>query len=337
MPSISSYTRLLHKGYPLDKSIYNRLDSLETNSDIEDLANVCSQHRGIDGNCAHFTLNYLAANPDFDQIQKEDYSSYHYQDIQDTLNAYENSDKVVEIVKEGIKENIFSTEFHGREHINVNRWMALLNQELNKFHDAFKERTFTINNRPNSSGHEDCLDAFDNSINMIYEPISSILETGVDLHTKIWGKKPKSFIAPCYIWDKSIEKCLVSLGLQYIQGTNTQRYYDTSNHLKKKYHYLGQENRFRQIYLIRNCFFEPAAEGVDKALDRAKSEIVKNLNMGIPAIVCSHRVNYMSRLNETNKTKNLEALNQLLGFIKNRYSDVEFYSSSDLGNLIKEN
>jgi hypothetical protein len=53
-----------------------------------------------------------------------------------------------------------------------------------------------------------------------------------------------------------------------------------------------------------------------------------------PAIIGTHRVNYIGSIVEKNRTVNLKFLSELLRAIVKRWPDVEFLSTSQLGSLI---
>ena len=57
---------------------------------------------------------------------------------------------------------------------------------------------------------------------------------------------------------KNTEMCWHSEGIRYIQGGGAQTIGKKSDGENiKRYHYLGEKNSFGQIYLTRNCLFEP--------------------------------------------------------------------------------
>ena len=58
--------------------------------------------------------------------------------------------------------------------------------------------------------------------------------------------------------------------------------------------------------------------------------------MNRPAIISSHRVNYVGFLDERNRDKNLKLLKTLLDKILNKWPDVEFLSSDEMGLIINE-
>jgi hypothetical protein len=68
------------------------------------------------------------------------------------------------------------------------------------------------------------------------------------------------------------------------------------------------------------------------------NEALKQINLAFkykkPAIISSHRVNYIGSLNSKNRTHNIRKLNNLLMAITKQWEDVEFMSSDQLINLI---
>ena len=67
-------------------------------------------------------------------------------------------------------------------------------------------------------------------------------------------------------------------------------------------------------------------------------ECFNNINYSFllkkPAIISSHRLNFMGGLNLKNREENLMLLEELLSNIIRKWPQVEFFSSDDLGNII---
>jgi len=104
----------------------------------------------------------------------------------------------------------------------------------------------------------------------------------------------------------------------------------------KKYHYQGQKNSLGQRYLIRNAFFEPT---INPIFDW-ESDCLKRIDLAFkfrkPAVISSHRLNYMGYLNPKNRSENLIKLKSLLTKIKKHWPEVIFLSSNQLGNLMNK-
>ncbi len=103
---------------------------------------------------------------------------------------------------------------------------------------------------------------------------------------------------------------------------------------KKKVHFLGKRNSFGQRYLIRNCFFEPSLSGSADAVERCMARIAIAFRWNKPAVICSHRINYIGSLDRSNREKSLALLKELLEKIIHKWPEVEFMTSDKLGDII---
>jgi hypothetical protein len=104
---------------------------------------------------------------------------------------------------------------------------------------------------------------------------------------------------------------------------------------RRVFHYLGQKNKYNQKYITRNYFFEPSSGGKDW-VNSCLKDIDIVFNWKKPAIISSHRVNYIGSLNEENRSKGLRQLRQLLNKMIEKWPEVEFMTSSELGKLMQK-
>lgn len=337
MPSKNVYSILLQKGYSVDKCPYNTFDSLENNEDLEKLIAVLLSVKDAKGNPVKFTLNNIVANPDFDKIRDSGYEKYYYEPFNETLKKYSNTDRVMPLYKEGLEKNVFKMQFHGREHLNINRWLYELQNKNKSLLEAFENRMYSLPNNNSISGRRNFLDAFGHSYKFEYESYKSIINSGTSLFSDIWGYDSATFIAPCYTWHPKIEEDLKEAGIIGFQGNRVQRVPVNTATLKvkRRYHYLGQQNKLKQIYLTRNVNFEPFESQKTFSLAEISKDIEAVFKYNIPVIIGSHRANYIGRINPKNRDENLKLLKQLLEYIVSKYKDVEFMSSDELVKLIQ--
>ena len=87
------------------------------------------------------------------------------------------------------------------------------------------------------------------------------------------------------------------------------------------------------MYITRNCFFEPSDKSKDW-LTSCLADIDNAFKWNKPAVISSHRVNYVGSLNEKNRKIGLEQLRTLLNTVIKKWPEVEFMTSSELGDLI---
>ncbi len=128
VPSKAVHDQLIELGYALDSRPYERFDGLESDSDVRELSELLCSFRDRHGNHPIFTLNYLSANPDFDQIEESNFREYHWQPIDKTYTDYDGSANVIDTVKFGVGKGCFALGFHGREHFATHQWLNELNR-----------------------------------------------------------------------------------------------------------------------------------------------------------------------------------------------------------------
>lgn len=327
MPSIDSYNYLLGKGIINKDDPFAKYDTIATTADLEHLFNTLKTLKDYKGNHPVITANCVVANPDFDLIKKNDYRTYHYEPITETFKRYTDCEGSLELWIQGMKDNLFFPQYHGREHVNVSLWLQQLQNATPSYIEAFACGTYAVDHRVAAAL------AFQNEEQQA-NANSSVVD-GYQLFEKLFGYRSKTFIAPNYTWDKSIEKTLYGLDIQFLQGSKKQNVpYIGKNALNHKYHYTGQKNNFGQYYLVRNCLFEPAlssgADYVGACLRHIKNAFFWNK----PAIIGSHRLNYVGSLDGKNRNENLMKLKSLLKSILTIWPDVEFIHSAALGQLL---
>ncbi len=328
-----------NKGFEIDSCPYDNNDRIESNRDLEALLEVLSSVKNNKGDNPKFTLNNIVANPDFNKIEESNFETYYNEPFPTTLGRYSNTHKVMDLYKEGLDKKLFQIQFHGREHLNIENWMNRLNDKHESTIQAFNNKMLSIHKSGNISGRKHSLDAFGNySIgNGIYS-YEKIINEGLELFNDIWDFTPKSFIAPCYIWNTNIEPILMKEGIKYIQGSYVQIVPVEKKGAKidKKYHYTGQRNKIGQIYLVRNVSFEPTENGNDFNLNRTLRDIEISFKYKKPAIISTHRVNYIGSINSKNRESNLVLLKKLFYEIVKKWPNVEFMSSDELGEAISK-
>ena len=193
MPSKMVFNALQKKGFSVDQSDFNRLDSLESNDDMIALYEVLYNYKDIYNNHPIFTANSVVANPDFNKIKNSGFSNYYYEHVKETLKQYPRHDKVFDLWQEGKNNNIFYPQFHGREHLNITRWLS----DLKKGSDDIM---FCFNHNTTFSGNCDYsyMEAYDiDNNNDIKKHISTITD-GLKIFEMTFGYPSRSFIAPCY-------------------------------------------------------------------------------------------------------------------------------------------
>ncbi|HEM48841.1 MAG TPA: hypothetical protein ENO27_01390 [Caldithrix sp.] len=335
MPDKYTFNKLLEKGVRVDDCPYNRYDSLASEDDLTELFETLLKFRDINNNHPIITANCLIANPDFDKIRSNGFCEYYYEIFTDSLKRYPNHSNSFKLWEAGMKERLFHPQFHGREHLHVKRWMKGLRQNLPETRLAFDHKLFGISTSISSEGRKSYLAAYD--IDDLDDEIiiKEIIKDGLMHFRKIFGYASKSFIAPNYYLPQRIEKTLFENGIKYIQGQRIQLSPEfESDKVKKISRYIGHININRQIYTVRNCHFEPSLFPKKNSVGECLAQIGTAFRWNKPAIISSHRVNFIGTLDESNRKNNLTKFKELLYAIQSKWPDAEFMTSDELGDTI---
>ncbi len=313
----------------------NRLDSLESNQDMGALFEVLDSVKDKNGNPAVLTANTIVANPDFEKIKDSGYKEYYFEPFTQTLKKYPDRDGVEELIRQGIKNNLYRPQFHGREHVNIDQWLSALQCGHKELLNAFHYEVFGINLNEKVSIRNNLMSAFDFDNDEQKSKKALIVKEGINLFEEIFGFKSETFIATTYVWYPDLEFELYKNGVKGLQGIPFQYIPNPGKEkFKSKFHYTGQKNKLGQIYLTRNAFFEPSLYPDLNVLNECLKRIEIAFKWGKPAIIGSHRVNFIGYMDSKNRDYNLLLFLQLLKMIVKKWPDVEFMTSDKLTNLI---
>jgi len=328
------------KGYNIMNNPYCKYDTLANTEDLDALFSILRKHKDSKGNHPVFTANTVVANPDFDAIRNSGFTQYSYKPFTETLKEYYPAEDVFTKWQEGIKENIFRPQYHGREHVNVPLWLDTLQRDVKVFREAFDLGFWGV---PESL-HEKSIKNIQASYNSdspddiaFYE---NTIEDGLNLFEKIFGYRSLTFIANNYVWSPKLHPVLKKAGVLGLQSMRYQKAPDSSKPggIRIMPVHTGKRTAQGQIYLVRNCLLEPAhmPESFDDVAECMK-EVASAFRFKKPAIISSHRINYIGAISKDNRERNLKLLDTLLQKILIKWPDVEFMSSDELTRLLLEN
>jgi len=332
-----AYDALFDLGYDMQKSPYT-LDALESNDDMLALYDTLNSVKDTHGNPACFTANMILANPDFKAIEKNNFSKYVYETVDKTLDNYKNRDRVRDLWTEGSASNMFFPQLHAREHLRYWDWMTDLKANNVEALTTFKLNMCGVPRVVSKTGksyfHPPYVD--DEILKKENVNLDVLISEGAKLFKTEFGFDSKTTIAPNCGWTKSAENVWSSNSVKYIQGGFLQEHHN-ENSIKYIPHYLGEKSKTNgMVYLVRNCTFEPAKSSSDSYWQSTFKEVESAFSKETPAIISSHRVNFVGSIKEANRTNGLTQLKKLLNKIVEQYPDVMFLNSYQLGELIEK-
>lgn len=338
MPSRDVYEKFLKEGYPVDRHLYERYDSITSGNDLELLFDLLKSFKDSKDNSPVITANCVVANPDFEKIRAGNFSNYYFELISETFKKYPEHHQNLELWKQGDEAGVFHPQYHGREHVNVSLLMDALQKGDRDAHFSFENNVpGSIPNGVEVGGNSYVMAMRYTTLADKEEKLKIFLE-GLDLFEDLFGYRSLSIIPPVYTWSPDFDRAVFEKGVRYIQGIRLM--HEPVVGSKSKYHrrHLGIRNSLGQISLIRNAIFEPTLKnlGINDPVSTCLSEINIAFKLNKPAIICSHRINYVGYLDTRNRDNSLELLGQVLSKALKRWPDIEFMTTDQLGKLIEE-
>lgn len=339
MPNAQTKREYERLGYSVSQNPYCTFDTLADSEDLETLFKTLSEFKDKNGNNAIVTFNTVVANPDFIKIKDSNFEEYWYEPFTETLKRYYPNDNVFDLWKQGIKDKLIKPQFHGREHVNVPLWLEELKRNNKPLLDAFHLNFWGIPKEIYKPLGLNIQASFDSNepehINFYKDSIAD----GLKMFRNLFGFKSTTFIANNYTWSDNLNSILNDNGIKGFQSMKYQKlpFKNIANKERPKTTvYGGKVNEIGQIYLVRNCVFEPSQynRGFDN-IGNCIKQIEQAFFFKKPAIIASHRLNFIGQLSKKNRTENLRQFNILLNTILKKWPSVEFLTSDELVEIIQ--
>ncbi|MBE0654784.1 MAG: polysaccharide (de)acetylase [Bacteroidales bacterium] len=337
MPGPETFSALQQSGIDLlsdEGAIYNTYDTLADSNDLSGLFEVLSSVRDRNGRNAVMTPVSVVANPDFDRIRVNGFKTYFFEPFTETLKKFKGCEDSFQLWQEGIRRRIFVPQFHGREHLNVKAWLRALDNGNKNAKIAFNHGFWGMSTQSDPDIGLEFQAAFDyiNPVDLDYH--KEVITTGLDLFSELFGYRASYFVPPNGPFSSNLETTLVGNGIKYISMPRIHNEPVGFGRSKKRFNWMGKTIRKGLKVITRNCFFEPATSGKDW-VDNCLSEISTSFRWKSPAVLSTHRVNYVGRLSGANRERGLSQLSILLGRIIQKWPEVEFITSEELGSMMK--
>lgn len=334
MSSQKTFKTLENNGLKVGKSRYNRFETIESNSDLEQLFDVLTKFIDKKGNHPVFTPIVCVANPDFEKIRATDYREYFYEPFTETLKRYPDHDRVYDLWKQGIEKKIFMPQFHCREHLNIKRWMTDLQKGVKSTLLAFEHGVTGIGPSEAGDVHKDYQAAFDIDLAEDTGNLIKVLSEGLDLFEGLLGYKASFFTPANGLFNHRLCQTLLQHDIYYLNVGKIDKEPLGRSRYKRAFHYLGQRNYLNQTYIVRNALFEPNEPAGFDWVDRCMNDIKIAFRWNKPAIISSHRVNFSGHLVPENRRMSLSKLELLIRSILKKWPDTEFIGMDSLGKMI---
>lgn len=335
MPSLEAMKKMKAAGVSIDESRYNLLDTLEDAEDLAALFEVLQSVKGADGKHAVVSPFVNVANPDFEKIKAAGYKEYYYEPFPITYKKYGRSSNMMGLWKEGVEAGIFAPEFHGREHVSVQPWLQKLQEGNIQLQHAFSYGFVAVGN---IQGIHPYAQEFRPEFYFNNEQQKKFLHRsiteGVQLFEQLFGYTPSAFMPSNSVFHPDFEETVLQTGIPFLVVAHKNPTPGPNGDLMfTNFTFRQKLQKGKLNFYIRNCAFEPTDSSYS-SLESTLKQINAAFRWNKPAIISTHRVNFVGGIDKKNRGKGLAELGLLLKKIIKHWPTVEFISTKDYINLL---
>lgn len=328
----------LRQAIPGFRGQMDNFDCLESREDLEALFDVLSCHSDSQGRHPVFTAYCLTANPDFDHLRQN--REYNYETLLQTFErasaespAYE---KAWSAWQQGMRACLIRPQFHGREHFNV----PLINSKLARNTPDIEANLAAQSMAGLTASPEfpgiDFSQAFALRDTSELPQQRAIIAEGLRLFEQIFGFPSWTFTPPSLKLHASHEPYVRDLGVKSIDKPLKGRQPSGNGKQRRTINFLTPPREGRVGKLVRTLSFEPCSGSKSDPIGHALREIESAFRWKKPAIISSHRVNYVGHIDPDNRRRGLAALGDLIKKLLRRWPDVQFVTVDELVSLMEE-
>lgn len=334
--SMQTLQHLQAAGYAVENCRMTMVDALESNKDMETLYETLSGFRDQQGRHPVISAFFNLANPDFEKIRSSGYRVYHYLNLDETAMKYPDHDRLRSLYREGIQQKLFFPCYHGREHLNINRWLRYLQ---NRQKDVCFGYTLGFTGFSRSYApeiHGSLRAAFEMDKPTDIKTMIDAVKDGLGLFESTFDFNSEYFVAPNGIYPEGpFEAALSEAGVAFLGGSSLQQRQDRNGQLHTRHVYLGKRNALGQRYVTRNALFEPYYGKVDW-IDHCLRDVQIAFRWNKPAVISLHRANFTGSLDPENRVHGNLQLARLLKRLQTNWPDIEFVSAGALCRILSE-
>jgi hypothetical protein len=314
IPNRDALDELKSAGYPVGQSTWDYC-GLETADDILNLGETLSRFRDVDGSAACFTANFIMANADLRSMVATKFKEFLWRPIAEGFPPPWD-DKLMPAYKYNIAAGVFFPGLHGFSHFNIPELLAALADAGERGHRARALAALDVpylrSVTPEYNFALVGLDA-DGEHFLSATDQERWVQRSVELFEEAFGVRPMTACAPGYRHNCVTLNLLRRFGVSAIQSM--------SHDVAHVIHDL--------LMLGRNVSFEPVlTRGAGQSvIEKALRESERAVAAGLPVIMCSHSINYISRF-VGRADQGREALARFLGQLMHRFPELRFASDN---------
>ncbi|UAM96622.1 hypothetical protein K8354_09730 [Polaribacter litorisediminis] len=310
-------------------------DTFESANDLQNLFDTLKAIKGKDDKNPKFTFLMNPSNPDFKKIKESNFQNFYNETFLETLDNRNDGKEIFDLYNTALENKMIEIGFHGREHLNVNQWMNDLKNNDKIAHLGFENKVWGFSGLFVPNAMKSYRSTFDiNSYHEIKKLKNNIAE-GISIINKTFNQKTTYFLPPDGPYHLSLNSELVHNGIDYIGLSKLHNNPLEPQWYHKKLFWIGKTTKEGLTVITRNVIFEPSSPRHNDPINFALKQITDAFKHNKPAVISSHRANFVGSLNSQQRDISLKLLSDLICKIIKIWPEVEFMTSSELGVLLK--
>jgi len=265
-----------------------------------------------------FALGLTLAFPDQERMASEGFKTYWRRLLSDPVCL-----PVREAIREGMEAGVFSAQLHGMEHF----WGPILVRE------ETVRAWLTGSLFPATEALPSALQSRWAGPQTAEEVHAAAVEEARTFR-EIFGVIPQVAVPPTFVWGLAVERAWKEEGVHVVM-TPGRRYADrdAGGRLvpEGRVIHTGDISPSGCLYLVRGRYFEPT---LGHSAEHGAAEVGECLRLGRPALLETHRMNYIAPPDEADKA--FAALEALLETVLSAYPGVRFMATETLADRIRQ-
>ncbi|MBD3221794.1 hypothetical protein GF314_11190 [bacterium] len=259
--------------------------TLEDSAAVASLAGILATHHGRDGLPAVLQPNYILGSLEY-ASGPDSMATWIEHRLPDVPAGYERPG-LWKAVRDARLAGVWHPELHGRWHYDPGRRKA--NTAGRDAVEAAASRQILV--------FPDSERSWELGPWRAREELRAELAGNLRIFADLFGREPRSVIAPDYVWNDADEAMWLAHDLRVIQGQRQQRmasWRGLEGRVRKVFHRtLTRWWRRDRVYLDRNCIFEPVQQIDSRGITTAAAAAVREAwARGEPAVLEAHRINF---------------------------------------------
>lgn len=274
------------------------------------------------------TLGIILATADTQRIRDADGVEYFSARLSEPIYA-----PLREAIHEGVQQGVFALHLHGMEHY----WPQAIMQAAAR--DANVRDWLQSDGIPGTESLPSSLQArwTDASVLPSRALASEELDAAITEEAQLFGTcfnmRPRVAVATTFVWTEEVEAAWARAGIDVIITPGSR--YTCRDVAGKpggvdKRMMNGELSKSRQVYLVRDVYFEPA---LGHTPERLLNDTREHARLGRPCLVEMHRFNFIGTMER--RDTSLRVLEAALERLQHTLPELRFMTSLDLADAMR--